>query len=106
MSWKALDLYASAGVRVQKCVSGEVDKRYVIEDMMKSTETERLHVKPLQWSLSGAVGVQWNISRLLGLYAEPGVGYWFDDGSSLQTIYKEKPLNFNLNIGLRLNVGR
>lgn len=106
LSWKALDLYASAGVRVQKCVSGEVDKRYVIEDMMKSTETERLHVKPLQWSLSGAVGVQWNISRLLGLYAEPGVGYWFDDGSSLQTIYKEKPLNFNLNIGLRLNVGR
>lgn len=106
LSWKSIDLYASAGVRVQKCVSGEVEKRYVIENMMNSTETERLHVKPLQWSLSGAVGVQWSISRLLGIYAEPGVGYWFDDGSPIQTIYKEKPLNFNLNIGLRLNLGR
>ena len=30
-----------------------------------------------------------------------GVSYHLDDHSSLQTIYKEKPLNFNLNVGVR-----
>lgn len=30
----------------------------------------------------------------------------FDDSSSLQTIYKEKPLNFNIIVGMRYTLGR
>ena len=35
-----------------------------------------------------------------------GVSYHLDDHSSLQTIYKEKPLNFNLNVGVRYTIGK
>ena len=30
--------------------------------------------------------------------------YFFDNGSSVPTLYQEKPLNFNLGFGLRLNL--
>jgi len=33
---------------------------------------------------------------------EPGVSYFFDDGSSIQTIRKENPCNFTLQAGIRL----
>lgn len=40
------------------------------------------------------------------MYVEPGISYYFDDGSPISTIYKEKPVNFNLNLGLRFTFGR
>lgn len=49
--------------------------------------------------------MQYNISSMVGIYAEPGLSYYFDNGSNIETIYSEKPLNFNLNIGLRVSFG-
>ena len=46
------------------------------------------------------------VTKLLSIYAEPGVAYYFDNKSSLRTIYQEKPFNFNLNLGLRFNLGK
>ena len=59
-------------------------------------------VKPLQFSVSGAVGAQVNATKRLGIYVEPGVAYYFDDGSDIQTIRKENPFNFNIQAGIRL----
>ena len=52
----------------------------------------------------GAAGVQVNITPQIGLYAEPGIAYYFDDGSDVETIRKEHPLNFNLQVGLRFSL--
>ena len=57
----------------------------------------------MQCSLNAAAGLQFNILPNLGVYAEPGVGYYFNNGSKVETIYKEKPFNFNLKAGLRLS---
>ena len=54
--------------------------------------TESETVKPVQLSVMGAVGAPYNISNRVGLYVEPGVSYFFDDGSSIQTIRKELSL--------------
>lgn len=51
----------------------------------------------------GALGAQYNINRKVGVYVEPGIAYYFDDGSSVQTIRKENPCNFTLQAGLRLS---
>ena len=48
-------------------------------------------VKPLQFSVMGAVGAQYNISSRVGIYVEPGVSYFFDDGSDIETIRKKIP---------------
>ena len=104
-SWKRLDVYASGGILGEKCVSGKINKDYIIDGQKRETEKADLSVKPLQWSLNVSAGVQFNISKLFGIYAEPGVSCYFDNGSSVRTIYKDKPFNFNLNLGLRLKLG-
>lgn len=80
--------YVSGGGMIEKCIYGKIG-------------SEKQTVKPLQFSLTGAIGAQVNVTRRLGIYAEPGVAYFFDDGSDMQTIRKETPLNFNIQAGLR-----
>ncbi len=57
-----------------------------------------------QFSITGGVGVQLNVAQQLGVYVEPGVRYYFDNGSAVQTIFKEHPTNFSLQVGLRWNI--
>jgi len=66
--------------------------------------TESVSIRPLQLSVNGALGVEFNLSHLFSIYAEPGMGYYFDNGSSIPTYYQDKPFNFNLNLGLRFNI--
>ena len=63
-----------------------------------------LDTSPWQFSLNGAAGAEYKLSSYFSLYAEPGIGYYFKDGSGTPTIYKDHPLNFNLSFGLRLNL--
>ena len=93
-NWNFLDkklftLYVSGGGMIEKCVYGKLG-------------TEKETVKPLQFSVSGAVGAQFNATKRVGIYVEPGVAYFFDDGSDVQTIRKENPFNFNIQAGIRL----
>lgn len=101
-----LDFYASAGVLGEKCISAEVDKKYVIDNQDKGSETERLNDRPFQFSVNASVGLQFNIVNNVGLFVEPGVSYYFDDRSSIRHIYRDRPLNFNLNTGLRFTLGK
>ena len=85
---KWLTLYVSGGGMMEKCVYGKVG-------------TEKETVKPLQFSVSGAVGAQLNVTKQVGIYVEPGVAYFFDDGSDVQTIRKENPFQFHVQAGIR-----
>lgn len=98
-------VYLSAGGMMEKCVAGKLESDYVWKGVVKSSTHEKLVETPLQFSVHAAAGVQVNLSSRIGLYAEPGVGYYFKNGSSVSNIYKEKPLNFNLEFGLRFSFG-
>lgn len=104
LSYGAFDLYASTGILAEQCVNGKTSKDFVIEGNVKKTEQQNIHSRPLQLSANAAIGLQFKIADNIGIYAEPGLSYFFDDNSSLNTIYKEKPLNFNLNIGFRYEI--
>lgn len=105
-SFRWLGLYGTAGVLAEKCVSGTTDEGYVENNTMKYTNTHDISSKPLQMSVNAGVGIQFDFIDNVGIYAEPGLSYYFDDGSALQTIYKEKPLNFNLNVGVRFKLSK
>lgn len=105
LSYGPFDLYAATGILAEQCVNGKTSKDFVIEGNVKKTEQQNIHSRPLQLSANAAVGLQFKIADNIGIYAEPGLSYFFDDNSSLNTIYKEKPLNFNLNIGFRYKIG-
>lgn len=100
-SGRYVNLYVSAGGMVEKMVKGRQHHEYVGKNQER---TESVSIRPLQLSVNGALGVEFNLSHLFSIYAEPGMGYYFDNGSSIPTYYQDKPFNFNLNLGLRFNI--
>ena len=104
--YRRLSVYTSAGLLTEKCVSGKTTHEYVISGEKKKHEAEDVAAKPWQLSVNAALGAQFDVLRNVGVYVEPGVSYYFDDRSTLSTIYKEKPLNFNLNLGVRYTIGK
>lgn len=97
-------VYASVGGAVEKCVSGRLESVTVTNGGNRTSERTSLEVDPLQWSVAAAAGAQVNFTSRLGVYLEPGVAYYFDDHSGVETIRKEHPFNFNLQLGLRFHV--
>ncbi len=102
-SGKRLTFYLSGGASVEKCISGRSETRYVLRGRGESTERRSIEIEPLQWSVAAAAGLQYNLSPRTGLYVEPGIGYYFDNGSETETAYSKRPLNFNLNLGIRIS---
>lgn len=106
LGYRRLSVYASAGLLTEKCVSGKTTHEYVISGEKKKHEAEDVAAKPWQLSVNAALGAQFDVLSSVGVYVEPGMSYYFDDRSTLSTIYKEKPLNFNLNLGVRYTIGK
>ena len=96
-----LSTYLSAGGMVEKNVKGRAATEYRHNGESISTTTGDIKMKRLQWSANVAAGVQLNLFTGTGIFVEPGLAYNFRNGSTIKTAYSEKPLNFNLKIGLR-----
>ena len=91
----AIHTYATAGCQADFNVSAKIQTSDITTDADKDRT---------QWSVGGAVGFQYNIIPRMGIYAEPGVRYYIDNKSSVETIFKEKKLNFNLQLGVRVEL--
>ena len=83
--------YLSGGAMVEKCVRADVDGSSVSK-------------KPWQWSVAAAAGAEYTFIPQLGVYLEPSLGYYFDDGTSLEHYYKEHSLAPSIMFGLRLHL--
>ena len=99
-------LYASAGGQMEKCVAGKTRTDYFVGGKKISSESGRIMVEPLQWSVGAYIGAQYSFNRLVGLYVEPGAAYYFSNGSPVNCIYSERPFNFSLRAGLRFSLQR
>lgn len=99
-----VEIYASAGGAVDFCASGKTHTNYVSGNIITVSTEESLRDKRPQWSANASAGIQYNFNDIIGIYAEPGISYYFDNGSEVNTIFKEKPFNFNLNVGIRFTV--
>lgn len=65
-----------------------------------------LNEKPWQWSVNAAAGAEYAFTRQFGFYLEPSLGYYFNDGTSLQHYYKEHPLTPSIEFGLRMHLNK
>lgn len=95
--WGSLNTYATAGGQLDVNVKAEAKTEGV---------TQRMKKDRAQWSLLGGLGLQYDIAPHLGLYGEVGARWYPDNGSQVENYFKDKPLGVNLQVGLRLNVGR
>jgi len=94
-----VNFYVSAGAMVEKMVKGSL---YTTAKGKEQSESISIH--PLQFSVNGGIGAEFNLTNQFSIYAEPGMGYYFDNGSNVRTFYQEKPFSFSLNLGLRFNI--
>lgn len=89
-----LKTYVNAGGQADFNVSAKVETEGHTTDIDKDRA---------QLSVGAAAGVQLNVVKQMGVYVEPGMRYYFDNGSNVQTVFKEHPCNFSLQMGLRWN---
>ena len=90
--WRGLNVYLSAG--------GQVD--WNVEAKSNTDGIELVMSKDrIQWSVGGSLGVEYDILPHFGLYAEPGIRHYFDNGSNVTNIFKDIPTDFHLELGLR-----
>ncbi|MDL2320216.1 outer membrane beta-barrel protein [Alistipes sp. OttesenSCG-928-B03] len=98
-------VYARGGALFEVCVSSE--------KVIKSTSTQNGHVtkdkykpdiKGVLPSLNIHVGAEFNVSRHLGIYIEPGASYYFKDNSGVDTYWSENPFNFSVRAGIRVKL--
>ena len=99
-----LRAYLYAGGQARKAVYGTSSTRYVIDSAPWEPVIEKIGETPLQWSAGAGAGVEYMLGDKVGLYAEPGLNYYFDNGSPVENVFKSRPLNFNLTLGLRLKL--
>lgn len=95
--YKGLHTYVTAGGE------GAVNIKNHAETDGEVKESKR---DKMQWSTKASVGIQYDFIPQLGVYVEPGMKYYFDNGSQIENIFKDKKLNFNIQFGLRFNVGK
>ena len=103
--WKrnGFKVYAAAGGMVQKCFSGKQVEEYIYNSATGKSEMKELCERQMQWSVCAEAGIEYDFSPFAGVYFEPGATWHFDNGSSVDNIYKSRPLNFSLSVGIRFN---
>ena len=103
--WKrnGFKVYAAAGGMVQKCFSGKQLEEYIYNSATGKSEMKELCERQMQWSVCAEAGIEYDFSPFAGVYFEPGATWHFNNGSSVDNIYKSRPLNFSLSVGIRFN---
>ena len=90
--WRSskLNSYISAGATIEFPISGSIAGK-------------PLDV-PYQWSAGMGIGLQYDITPHVGIYIEPELNRYFDNGGSVETIRSERPLTLTLPIGIRFSL--
>ena len=97
-----LDVYASAGLTLDKCIKANRTDDYFLSGANRLKEVISLGEHPFQLSAGAAFGAEYRIYDSLWLFGECGLAYFFNDRSSLEILYKERPLNATFNLGIRV----
>lgn len=96
-----VNVYLTAGGEVEKLVKGRRTVSYTGQQRNEDVKMSRP-----QLSVQLSAGGEYRATRAVSLYIEPGVSYHFDNGSGVSTIYSDKPFEFGLSMGVRVDINR
>ena len=88
-----LNFYAYAGGAVEKCISDKYD-------VLNTIHTHKEKVKGVQLSANVGIGMEFMLGKHLGLYIDPSLRYYFDNGQP-ESIRTAQPLMFGFEMGFR-----
>ncbi len=98
-----VNIYAVAGGEIEKLVKG---KLVVDRGVNHKSYTESVKENRPVFSTNASAGIEYQTKNGVCLYAEPGASYHFDNGSGVHSAYTDKPWDFTINIGLRININK
>ena len=92
--------YASAGGQVDFYLTGrQKDEEH--EGAISGSGYKELKHENVQFSVQANVGAALSLYKSVELYLEPYMAYYFENNSSIHNIWKDKPFNFGLTLGIR-----
>lgn len=97
---KAWSLYGSLGVTTEIPFYSPLGTSYYLHGILEATDKTTIHA-PWQWSVGTGLGLQYNFTPNIGLFAEPSLQYYIPTGSSIETYRTEHPFTFSLPLGIR-----
>lgn len=96
ISQDRVSLYAYGGGSVEKCISDDYN-------VLSTAISHKEKVDGLQFSANAGFGVEFAIGKNLGIYLDPSLRYYFDNGQP-ESIRTVQPLMFGFEMGLRVNL--
>ncbi len=109
--WNNFSFYSAIGGKVDFNIAGNRTDRvnanyegFRFQGDIEANTTKSIRDSKAQFSLTCKIGAAYAFVDYLEMYAEPGLAYFFNNGNSeIQNMWKDKPLNFALQVGLRTN---
>lgn len=104
---RIVNIYGSAGGAVEKLVSGKrtTMDHYENDNILSESPISRnIKVGSLQTSIGANAGAEFYLDRRFGIYIEPGIGYFFENGNQPESYRTENPLNFTIKAGIRVKL--
>lgn len=99
------ELSVAGGGGVDKAIASKTVTRLALNGPEPVKSASNGKAFPLYWSLTASASAAYKLSSLVGLYLEPGLSWHFgsksDSGLALETVWSGRPLNFQLNAGVR-----
>ena len=92
---RSFAFYAVAGLQADL----NVDAHLETDGLERHLDKDRLLL-----SVGGRAGAEYRFLPHFSVYLEPGLRYYFDNGSRLQTVFKEKPLQLDFQLGVRYSL--
>ena len=69
-------------------------------------KSEELRLSPsLQWSIGAAAGLEYRLTPVIGIYAEPSLQYFFKTGDGIDSYRTKHPATFSVPLGIRITIG-
>ena len=90
------NLYALFYGMPSKCIMGR-------ESTFFPSNFTKLAEIPIMWSAGASLGASYNFTPVFGLFAEPTLSYYFSDAKAPQTMFKDSPYYFTINLGVRFS---
>ncbi len=97
---KAWSLYGSLGITTEIPLYSPLNTSYYLHGMLEATDKSTIHT-PWQWSVGTGLGLQYNFTPNIGLFAEPRLQYYIPTGTQIETYRSEHPFTFSLPMGIR-----
>lgn len=93
-------IYGGLEVTMEIPVHSPLNTSYYLHGVLEATDNTTIRA-PWQWSVGTGLGLQYNFTPNIGLFAEPSLLYYIPTHSDTETYRTEHPFTFSLPLGIR-----